>query len=68
MGKFGLAEKFLNFVEKAVSQYGYELDLIKRKIIQYQRFFIKRKDNRSYIIDRYGSVLDERWKKVKVRL
>ena len=68
IGKFGLAEKFLNFVEKAVFQAGYKLDPIQNKIIQYQRLFIKRQDNRSYIIDRHGNVFDERRKKVKVKM
>ena len=66
--EFGLAEKFLNFVEKAVFQAGYKLDPIQNKIIQYQRLFIKRQDNRSYIIDRHGNVFDERRKKVKMKM
>lgn len=64
MGEFELANRLLNFVEEITPHY--ELELIQKVIIKYQKVFIKKRDTKAYKIDGDGNVFDNRGRRIKL--
>ncbi len=56
IGEFELASRFLQLLEEAISKYRYELDLIQRNVIQYQKMLIEKGDEEEYFVFRTGKI------------